>query len=406
MPPIPVNWHRLRPEGARAGLPDVRVKVLHSFYRSAQPSGENEAVVQQVYLLAQGGLDVELISLSADDLEANYSAKLLTAAGLATGTPTTKPPAEWLAGADVLHIHNTFPAMSHDWLAKVDIPKVITAHNYRAFCANGLFLRDGGRCLDCTTQGSSRAVIHGCYRGSRIRTIPIAMQQRSSRSLMHLMDRCYRVLLPGAPMQETFQGLGITNTHVLPHPVNPTTDPSEASSQIDTWLFVGRISPEKGLIDLLRLWPSNQPLVVVGDGPDRQLAEKLTLERNLAVKFLGSQGSPKVRSLMASSRALIFPSKAMEGAPLVYGEAMQAGLPIVAANGSTLATQTLVDHTGAVFTWDDPSSLTTALGFVAERRAELANRAQAIYESRYTPEAWINDVTEIYRAAISAHQSN
>lgn len=398
-------WRRLRPRSIRESSTDTSIKVLHSFYRSSQPSGENEAVLQQVDLLAQGGLDVELIYLSSDDLESRASAKLLTAVGLATGTPTAEPPAEWLAGADVLHIHNTFPSMSHEWLGIVDIPKVMTAHNYRAFCANGLFLRNGKRCMDCTTHGSSRAVVHGCYRDSRVQSIPIAMQQRSPRSLRHLMDQCYRVLLPGEPMQETFQGLGVTNTQVLPHPAIPTLKASEERSQSDAWLFVGRISPEKGLVDLLRLWPSNEPLVVVGDGPDRQQAENITRERHLSVHFQGSQDSHKVQSLMSSGRGLIFPSKALEGAPLVYGEAMQSGLPVVAADGSTLATQTLADHTGTIFTCDDSSSLTTALDFVTEHRVELADRAQATYESRYTPDVWINNVTDIYRAAISAHQA-
>jgi glycosyltransferase involved in cell wall biosynthesis len=219
------------------------------------------------------------------------------------------------------------------------------------------------------------------------------------------MNHCYRVLLPGEPMQETFQGLSVTNTQVLPHPVTAALETSDERSRSDAWLFVGRISPEKGLVDLLRLWPSNQSLEVVGDGPDRQQAEGITRERNLPVKFLGSQASHEVRSLMSSSRGLIFPSKALEGAPLVYGEAMQSGLPLVAADGSTLATQTLADHTGAIFTWDDPSSVTTALDFVAENRAELASRAEEVYTSRYTPEVWINIVTDIYRAAISAHRS-
>ncbi len=401
---IPVNWHRLRPKSATAGRSDIRIKVLHSFYRSSQPSGENEAVLQQVELLAQGGFDVDLIYLSSDELESSYPAQLLTAVGLATGATTSEPPAQWLAGADVLHLHNTFPAMSHAWLGRVDIPKVITAHNYRAFCANGLFLRDGKRCMDCISQGPSRAVVHGCYRDSRVQSIPIAMQQRSSRSLKHLMDKCHRVLLPGEPMREIFHDLGVTNTQVLPHPVSAAPTESGSSPGSSAWLFVGRISQEKALVDLLRLWPLNEALIVVGDGPDRQPAESITLKRNLSVRFLGSQGSHEVRSLMSRSRGLIFPSKALEGAPLVYGEAMESSLPLVAADGSTLATQTLADQTGAIFTWDDPYSLTTALDFVAHNRAQLARRAVEVYADRYTPDAWINNVTDIYRAAISTHR--
>lgn len=219
------------------------------------------------------------------------------------------------------------------------------------------------------------------------------------------MSDCHQVLVPGEPMQEIFHALGVTNTQVLPHPVTAALDPSEVRPQSNEWLFVGRISPEKGLVDLLRLWPSSQPLIVVGDGPDRQEAENITIQRNLSVQFLGSQDSHEVRTLMSSSRGLVFPSKALEGAPLVYGEAMQAGLPVVAADGSTLATQTSADGTGPTFTWDDSFSLTTALDFVTHNRAQLASRAVEVYTSRYRPDVWINNVTDIYRAALTTSRS-
>ena len=363
-------------------------------------------VLQQVDLLADSGFDVELIYLSSDDLDSDLSAKALTAVGLTIGTPTARPPQEWLAGADLLHIHNTFPTMSHEWLANADIPKVLTAHNYRAFCANALFLRDGQRCMECTTQGSSRAVLHGCYRDSRIRSIPLAVQQSSSRSLARLMRSCHQVLVPGEPMQEIFRSLGVSNTRLLHQPVPATHNDAHSSHPTNAWLFVGRLSSEKALADLLGIWPAHEEMIVIGEGSERTKAEGIAHERGLSIQFLGSKENREVRSIMSTSRGLVFPSRALEGAPLVYGEAMQSGLPIVAADGSTLATQTLADHTGGVFTWDEPFSLTTTLGFVAERRAELADRAQVIYASRYTPDVWIKDVTEIYRAAISAHRSN
>jgi len=398
------TWQKRRPTNPQNATADISLKVLHSFYRSVQPSGENESVLQQLDLLAQSGFDVELIYLTSDDLESNYSAKMLTAVGLATGTPAAKPPPDWFADADILHIHNTFPAMSHEWLSEIGIPKVITAHNYRAFCANGLFLREGSRCMDCVTNTNLQAVRHACYRQSRLQTIPLVLQQRSPRSLVHLMHNCDRVLLPGKPMQDTFQGLGIGNTQVLHNPV-PRTD-SEPRSQplTNEWLFVGRISPEKGLVDLLHIWPPGEILAVVGEGPQRQAAEKVAAERQLSVRFLGQRDSQEVGQLMSESLGLVFPSKAMEGAPLVYGEAMQAGLPLIAAEGSTLATQARTDETGMTFSWSEPGSLDSALTATRMSRTSLSSRARQVYLDRYTPEAWIDQVTKIYDAAIADHR--
>ena len=258
--------------------------------------------------------------------------------------------------------------------------------------------------MDCVTSTNLQAVRHACYRQSRLQTIPLVLQQRSPRSLVHLMNHCDRVLLPGEPMQDTFRGLGIRNTQVLHNPV-PRTDSEPGSSPLtNEWLFVGRISPEKGLVDLLHIWPRDESLTVVGDGPERQAAEKVASERQLTVRFLGQRDSQEVGQLMSESLSLIFPSKALEGAPLVYGEAMQVGLPLITAEGSTLATQAKADETGMTFSWSEPGSLDSALTATRMSRTSLSSRARQVYLDRYTPEAWIDQVTKVYEAAIAAHK--
>ncbi len=381
------------------------MKVLHSFYRSSQPSGENDTVRQQISLLSEHGFNVELIALSSDDFEGSRLAQPLIGLGLATGTPQASPPAEWLADADILHIHNTFPAVSHEWLCSVDIPKVLTAHNYRAFCANGLFLRDGVRCTDCVTHGSSHAIRHGCYRQSRLQTIPIVLQQRSPRSLTHVMRTCHRVLLPGEPMREIFSEYGVSNTQVIHNPVPRTAMKPTSRPSTNEWLSVGRISNEKGLVELLHLWPKSEALTVIGEGPERETAEKIASERRLVVRFLGTRDRSEIAQVMSESLGLVFSSKALEGAPLVYGEAMQAGLPLIAAEGSTLATQTKADETGSTFSWTDPESLANALEESRTNRAALSSRARQVYLNRYTSDVWIDKISQVYQAARSAHRS-
>jgi len=155
---------------------------------------------------------------------------------------------------------------------------------------------------------------------------------------------------------------------------------------------------------LLHLWPRDEALAVIGDGPQRQEAEKVASERQLSVRFLGQRDSQEVDQLMSESLGLIFPSKALEGAPLVYGEAMQVGLPLIAAEGSTLATQTRTDETGMTFSWSEPGSLDHALTATRMGRTALSSRARQVYLDRYTPEAWIDQVSRIYEAAIANHK--
>ncbi len=99
-------------------------------------------------------------------------------------------------------------------------------------------------------------------------------------------------------------------------------------------LFVGRISPEKGLDDLLRAVAVVPDVVleVVGDGPMRDSYMQLADDLNIAsrVVWLGRLrwGEP-LFSRMRESDALVLPSLT-EGLPQVVIEAMCMGLPVVA----------------------------------------------------------------------------
>ncbi len=81
----------------------------------------------------------------------------------------------------MVHLHNVYPLISPYVVrvaARAGVPVVHTVHNYRHGCVNGLHLRDGHTCTDCIgTRLGLPAVQHGCYRGSRLQTVPMAIGQ-------------------------------------------------------------------------------------------------------------------------------------------------------------------------------------------------------------------------------------
>lgn len=99
------------------------------------------------------------------------------------------------------------------------------------------------------------------------------------------------------------------------------------------FLFVGRLSPVKGLHDALRAMPEDMEwtLDVLGDGPMRAELEAITKERGFTerVKFHGY--SDKADDFMARSSCLLFPSYT-EGMPLTLARAVQIGIPVIASD--------------------------------------------------------------------------
>jgi hypothetical protein len=122
----------------------MRVLLIHNFYGSENPSGENVAFVAERELLERRGIEVVLFERRSDSIRSRGAAGLIVG-GLSTPFNTrsaslvrelaqkTKP--------DVVHVHNTFPLISPSifWSVR-DLPcaVVLTLHNYRLFCAAGM----------------------------------------------------------------------------------------------------------------------------------------------------------------------------------------------------------------------------------------------------------------------------
>lgn len=116
-------------------------------------------------------------------------------------------------------------------------------------------------------------------------------------------------------------------------------------------LFVHRLTPRKGSLDLPKIISSTLSLIpkahfhIVGDGPDRQSIEQQLNHSGLSksVTFYGSLPRSKTVSLFKSCDVFIMPSRS-EGFPRVVLEAMLYKIPIVATNVGNVSEITSPDQ--------------------------------------------------------------
>jgi len=203
-------------------------------------------------------------------------------------------------------------------------------------------------------------------------------------------------------MRIRLQDFGIQNAITLPQPTaHEQPQKTDVDEPFDNWLFVGRLDQDKGIKELLGIWPTNQRLTVVGSGPLYAECLERIRSRKLLVQMIGTKTSHEVAELMSQSKGLIFPSKALEGAPLVYGEAMAAGLPVIASQGNILTEQIRIDSTGASFDLESESSIIEAIDFVMSNREYLAKKCRALHRSRYTEREWLRGIQSIYELVLS-----
>lgn len=302
-------------------------------------------------------------------------------------------------GPDVVHVHNLFPNFGRRWVEELDVPLVHTLHNYRPMCANGMLLRDGEICTLCPDGRRWSGVRYACYRGSRLATAPIAWANRHGVAADPLLSRADRLVLLSERQRTLYAdaGLPVDQTVVWPNFLPDELDPGTAADGPSRdWLFVGRLSEEKGILELAARWPPGHRLRIVGDGP---LRSQVAAAAGPDVEVLGALGRPEVIGLMRSSTGLVFPSLWYEpsATPLVYVEALAAGLPTLALPPSPVVESVRDDGSGTVTSWDE---LGDALRVAERHFPGLRGHCRTVFEERHTQAQHAERAARTYRRVI------
>ncbi|MFE6891933.1 glycosyltransferase [Streptomyces sp. NPDC057694] len=181
---------------------------------------------------------------------------------------------------------------------------------------------------------------------------------------------------------------------LIPDHVPPTPDagPVERAA----WVCVGRLAVERGILDLLRRWPAGHRLDVVGTGP---LERECRAAAPPSVRFLGVGGRDALRRSLTGYRGLVFPSRWHAGAvPLIYPEALAAGLPVLAFEGSAVPRAVRADGTGTVTGPDAP--LSAALAAADRIFPTLREHCRSVHAKRYGEAAWVERTERLYAAVV------
>lgn len=310
--------------------------------------------------------------------------------------------------ADVVHVHNTWFSLSpavFRHLRRAGKPVVATIHNYRVACVNALFYRDGGPCEDCLGHVPWRGVMHACYRGSRLESAAVAASIQAGR-IAQVWSRDVQVVVAltdfsAAKLVEA--GIPPSRLAVKPNVVTdpgPRPHPPSAGNRL---LFVGRISEEKGVQDLLAAWEDELPfdLVMIGEGPLLPAAEDQAEGR---VHFRGAVDSDEVRRAMSSARALVVPSRWYEGLPMVVLEGMASGLPVVVPDHGGLPGA--IGDGAITFQPGRVDALRDALGRLSSDTVvdQLGSSSRAAYEARYAPDVGLDALLAVYQRAVAGQE--
>lgn len=377
---------------------EMRIAVVHSFYRSDQPSGENQVVHQQIQALMNAGHDVRLVARYTDSQMHEPLYGVRSALRVATGQGVSALDELGDFKPDITHVHNLFPNFGSAWLDRWRGPVVTTLHNFRTVCANGLLFRDGHFCDDCPTGSSRASLTHRCYRGSFTGTLPLTIATARGVRGNRLVRRSQAVIVLSETARRIFVSFGLDEStcHVIPNGVKVPFEAARGRVHSARAAVVGRLSVEKGVLELVTRWPAGTALDVIGDGP---LLSEIRAVAGPDVQVLGALRHDDVLESLRKAAALVVPSMCLEMQPTVVAEALGSGTPVIAREGNGAADIVRSHACGAVYT---DKSISDALSAVFEGGDALRATSLQTYRDNFSPEAWVDKLLRLYESVLGA----
>jgi glycosyltransferase involved in cell wall biosynthesis len=382
----------------------MRILFVHNYYQ--RKGGEDNAFIQERNLLEQTEEMKILIFRNLPGLRGAaqffFSLWNIRSAGKIRKAIKTFQP-------EIIHVHNwhygigpIFIRIAH----KRKIPVVLTIHNFRLLCPSATLLYEGNLFLDSIhARFPWKAISKRLYRNSYLQTfwLSFIIWVHKKIGTWRMVDQ-YIVLTEMAKKLFVSSFLGVREEQFAVKP-NFLDDPvKEVADREDYFLFVGRLSEEKGLEILLNAFAGKKTkLIIGGDGPMKSKVIEAS-QLNPWIQFAGNMEHHLVIKMMSRSTALIFPSIWYEGMPMTLIEAFATGTPVIASNLGAMASMVKNEYNGLHFTPGNAIELSNKIDYweklESNEKIQFSRNARSTYDSLYTPGINKMQLLSIYHSAI------
>lgn len=313
---------------------------------------------------------------------------------------------------DVAHVRNIYHHLSPSilWELKAHgVPVVYHINDFKMLCPTYNLVSNGRSCEDCAGGQFWRVVTKGCYQGPRSAAFVLAVEAYVHKWLDTYKVCVDRLLAPSQFVKEKFVAAGWDSRRidVLAHFQSVASATPPRSPVEGPVLYFGRLSPEKGVADLVRAFSTlpHLRLQIAGDGPERRELEKLANELRLNnVEFLGHLQGPQLEQAITDSQFTVLPSHAYETFGKSILESFALKRPVVATDLGSRRELVREGETGLLFQPGDIYELKRAVSFLSQRPdfcAHMGANAYRVVGEKYTPEGHYIGISRIYESVLS-----
>lgn len=372
----------------------MKILLIHNFYQRF--GGEDAVALVERRLLEEHGNEVTSYTRHNDEIKSyNFQDKIKFFPDTIYSLRTRRE-IEALVKArkpDVAYVHNVFPLISpsvYHTLHQLRVPVVHVVHDFRFWCPNGWFYVLGRICERCKHGNYLNSLRHRCYRNSYTLTSLYSLSVGLNRWARMTQKIAAFICMTGF-LKEKLLELGIPEEKIFvkPHFLDASQVlPMPGAG--DYVLYLGRLSPEKGIWTLIHAFEQlkNPRLKVVGTGPLEERLKQYIRDKGLRnIELLGFRDGSEKWELLRNSLFTVVPSILYETFGLVVLEAYAAGKPVVGSRLGSLPYIIEQNKSGVLFEPGSVDDLVKKVGYLLERPDavdRMGRYARSLVEREYS----------------------
>ncbi|NQZ56620.1 MAG: glycosyltransferase family 4 protein [Lentisphaeraceae bacterium] len=308
--------------------------------------------------------------------------------------------------ADIIHVHKVYNEISPVILKWINIPVVMTAHDYQTVFPYEKIPdleEDQSQLLEGSLVGNSTAL-------NRLKKY-FDSAGNSVITWIHKHTACCRssicyYIAPSHYLRHILSYSGIPQGRIIV--VHNFADPQEVVTVPGkSILYIGRISRERGVDCLIRafqLLGGNRQLIMCGEGPMRELLQSYCIRENLNVKWLGVESPSKINRYMQKAGLVVIPSRSSENSSMTIVKSLASGRPVIVSDSG--GDSELVHHgkNGFIFQSGDTDALKEILSVALKSDLiKLSYKAIEDAAHKFSSEKHLKKIVAIYRHVNRCH---
>lgn len=276
----------------------------------------------------------------------------------------------------VIYYQNKMSSSIIDGAYEMKVPVVQRISDFGHICANNIFYiyQKNQICERCLHGSRINAIKYKCVNKSLLNSF-LKVMALKIQDYRKTTSKISAFVFPAEFTRKKFEvfGIPVAKMHCIPTFYNDQSDNSEEVSYGDSFLYIGRVDRDKGILTMVKAFAeTDYKLTIIGssiDGYDELIKAYLS-DKKHNITFLGKLDFREIKEYLNSCLCTLCPSECYDNMPNSVLESYGYKKAVIASRLGALIDLVVDNETGLNFTAGDYVDLREKVKYIFDNRQE------------------------------------